>query len=235
MCISLVIPAYNEGKYIGDMLARIEPVHRDFFEVIVVDNASTDDTAAVAARYPWVRVVREDVRGTSPARQRGYLEARGDLVAFVDADNRLPTGWAAFATKQFVQNSNLVGLSGPQFYYDVSRFFRALIYTYWLLAVPAYWATGHVAMAGNFVARRTALQKIGGLDTRFTFYGDDTNLARRLSKVGKMAFIWNFKIYSSPRRFIKEGLVYTAWTYVTAFFTEVFFNRPPTRPYTEVR
>ena len=73
--VSLVIPAHNEEKYLGDCLESIAPQAHRLLEVIVVDNASTDNTAQVAARSPFVRVVHEPRKGLLWARQRGYLES----------------------------------------------------------------------------------------------------------------------------------------------------------------
>lgn len=89
--ISLVIPAYNEEKYLPRLLDSIETARKaysrgaDAVEVIVADNCSTDDTAAVAARYGST-VTRVEKRVIAAARNGGARVARGDLLAFVDAD-----------------------------------------------------------------------------------------------------------------------------------------------------
>src|ERR1700683_4962510 len=95
MTISVVIPAYNEEKYIGACLENIikfEP--ENLLEIIVVNNASTDGTAEAAA-FPKTRVVNEPHKGLTWARQRGLLEARGDLIVCVDADSLMPEDWFA--------------------------------------------------------------------------------------------------------------------------------------------
>src|SRR5947207_1820204 len=118
--ISLVIPAYNEEKYIGDCLQSVNENRNGIFEVIVVDNASSDNTREVASRYLDVRVIRQEKRGTNNARQMGLSEARGDLVAFIDADCRLHNSWYTKLAKKFEENPNMVALSGPPKYYDLS-------------------------------------------------------------------------------------------------------------------
>ena len=86
--ISVVIPCYNQGHYLEEALRSARSaVHR--VEVIVVDDGSTDDTPQVAARYPGIRYVRQENRGLAAARNRGLDEATGDLVVFLDADDRL--------------------------------------------------------------------------------------------------------------------------------------------------
>src|SRR5689334_1513313 len=74
MKLSVVIPAYNEEKYIGACLDElITTAGSDIYEIIVVDNASTDRTAAVARKYKGVKVVREDRKGLTRARQAGLM------------------------------------------------------------------------------------------------------------------------------------------------------------------
>lgn len=86
--ISVVIPCYNQGHYLAEALASARSrVH--LVETIVVDDGSSDDTALVASRYPDVRYVRQENRGLAAARNRGLGESSGDLVIFLDADDRL--------------------------------------------------------------------------------------------------------------------------------------------------
>jgi len=104
MKLSFVIPAYNEEFYIGQCLASVlrEISQNNYnIEVIVVNNASTDNTTAVAVEFSSARVVNEPRKGTSSARNRGYEEARGDIVAFLDADARLSPRWAKRVAEAF--------------------------------------------------------------------------------------------------------------------------------------
>ena len=86
--ISVVIPCYNQGRYLEEAVtSAVSGPHR--VEVIVVDDGSTDETPQVAARHPGLRYVRQDNRGLAAARNRGLAESTGDLVVFLDADDRL--------------------------------------------------------------------------------------------------------------------------------------------------
>src|SRR5689334_19856462 len=118
MRISLVIPAYNEEAYLGDCLDSVIASGARFHEIIVVDNASTDRTAEVAAARSGVRVVHEPVKGLLAARQRGYLESTGEAVAYVDADTRMPKGWYDRADRTLSSRPEVVALSGPARYWD---------------------------------------------------------------------------------------------------------------------
>ena len=123
MKLSFVIPAYNEEacirKCLSSVLKEKERSGLDV-ELIVVNNNSTDRTKDVALSFPSVRVIDEPQKGIVKARQAGYREAHGDIIANVDADNILPEGWIERAFEEFSRNSDLVALSGPLIYYDLS-------------------------------------------------------------------------------------------------------------------
>jgi glycosyltransferase involved in cell wall biosynthesis len=87
--VSVIIPCYNQGKYLGEAIESILAQSYRHFEIIVIDDGSGDETSEVAARYEEVKCVRQENRGLSGARNRGIEESRGELVVFVDADDRL--------------------------------------------------------------------------------------------------------------------------------------------------
>jgi glycosyltransferase involved in cell wall biosynthesis len=90
--ISVVIPCYNQGHFLEEAVKSAVSLAYDV-EVIVVDDGSTDDTPAVATRCIGVRYVRQENRGLAAARNHGFEAAAGDLVIFLDADDRLlPNG-----------------------------------------------------------------------------------------------------------------------------------------------
>lgn len=100
MRLSLIIPAYNEERYIGACLESVIHQTSPPDEVIVVENASTDRTAQIAAAFP-VRVIREDRKGLIHARNRGFDEAKGDILARTDADAVLPARWIETLRRHF--------------------------------------------------------------------------------------------------------------------------------------
>lgn len=121
--ISIIIPAHNEEKNIGSCLSSIiEYSPKNLLEIIVVDNASTDMTAVISQKFPKVRVVYEPEKGSNRARQKGFLEAKGDLLAFVDADSMIAKNWFDTVNEKFSRDKKLVCLSGPYQYYDLPRF-----------------------------------------------------------------------------------------------------------------
>ena len=241
MKLSLIIPAHNEESYLADCLAAASKelaAHRDQgpFEIIVVNNASTDRTAEVAAGFPNVRVVFESRKGLTRARQRGLEEARGEILAYIDADTRMPPGWLARVLAAYDSSDQTVCVSGPYVYYDLPKLKTALVRLYWSwLARPIYRLTRYMAVGGNFAVRKAALQRIGGFDTSIPFYGEDTNIARRLSATGRVVFDMGLVMHTSARRLQAEGFVTTASRYVVNFLCEVVLKRPATTRYRDIR
>lgn len=238
MKLSVVIPAFNEEKYIGATLELlISHAGKDIYEIIVVDNASTDHTATVAKKFKGVKVVREERKGLTRARQAGLMAAKGDLVAYIDADTHIKPEWFHRVKKEFEKNRRLVCLSAPYSLYDVSKWKRVATWTYWnLLAYPTYMLLmKYMVLGANFVARRSVLLKIGGFDESIEFYGEDTDIARRLHKIGKVKFLRKSLVTSSARRMEAEGWFKIGLKYTQNFLSEILLHRPATQNYKDYR
>ena len=235
--ISLIIPAHNEEHYIVDCLeAAIRHSGGKFHEIIVINNNSTDRTRELAEKIPGVRVVDEPNKGLTKARQKGLEVATGDFLAYIDADTRLHSSWYKIAENFFAKHPEAVSLSGPYRYYDGSSFKNYFSHLLWWLNIPiTYSLVGYVLFGGNFIARKDALIKMGGFDKSIAFYGEDTDIARRLNKLGKVFFKMDFFIWSSSRRYQKEGVIKTNYIYAMNFFWEIFFHRPFTNEYIDHR
>jgi glycosyltransferase involved in cell wall biosynthesis len=242
--ISFVVPAYNEEKHIARTLTAIIAETRRSgctTEVIVVNNASTDATAALAASFPEVIVVDEPIKGLVQARRAGFLRASGELIANVDADTIVTEGWLGRVLGEFRRHPGLVALSGPYIYYDVSRSTRAAVRAFYVMGYGFYVVNrfvlrvGSMLQGGNFVVRRAALEEIGGYNPLFSFYGEDTDLARRLNAVGAVKFTFRLPALSSGRRLIEEGLLRIGLRYSMNFVWATFMRRPFTAEWIDVR
>jgi glycosyltransferase involved in cell wall biosynthesis len=100
--VSIVIACYNHGRFLGEAIGSILSQTVAPAEIIVVDDGSTDDTAAVAGRYSRVHYLYQSNKGVSAARNRGMAESAGSHIVFLDADDRflpgaLEAGIACFA------------------------------------------------------------------------------------------------------------------------------------------
>lgn len=233
---SLIIPAFNEEKNIEACLMQaIKNSKSKFHEIIVIDNASTDRTGEIAGAVQGVRVVHEQHKGITRARQRGYLEATGDILAFVDADTRMQSGWIEQIELHF-KRREIVCLSGPYKYFDLAQWQQSVVWLYWhILGYPTYLATGYMAVGGNFAIRKDTLDKMNGFDTSIEFYGEDTNTARRASKFGKVIFSLSFIMPTSGRRLAKEGFLKIGYIYISNFISEVVFKKPSHSKYSDIR
>jgi glycosyltransferase involved in cell wall biosynthesis len=244
MKMSFVIPAYNEEDFIGDCLnSIIKEIDRKNFdvEIIVANNASQDNTGEVAASFRGVKVVHEPQKGMVRARNAGYLVSSGDLIANVDADTRIPPGWVEKVFAEFEKDPNLVALSGPYIYHDLSWINRFLVRIFYYLGyithIINHFVLGKGAMlqGGNFIVRRSALEAIGGYDTSIDFYGEDTDIARRIQKMGKVKFTFGLPMHTTGRRLKREGIVATGLRYSANYFWVLFFKKPFSKKYSDIR
>ncbi len=211
---SIVIPALNEANYLATTLASL--ACQDFsgdYEVIVVDNNSTDNTASIAEAH-GVRVVSEPRPGICRARQTGTENSRGEIVVSTDADTTFPTSWLSSIDKAFSGDPSCVAVAGP------CRFSNApwwgTIYCSVLFNVVYFIAlvTGRVlyVTATNISFKRAVWD---GYDTRLTQGGDELDLLRRLRHRGKVIFLRDNPTMTSARR-IQRGFVYNL--FVTFFY-----------------
>jgi cellulose synthase/poly-beta-1,6-N-acetylglucosamine synthase-like glycosyltransferase len=242
--ISFVVPAYNEEKRLKRNLAAIlAEIKRSGCraEVIVVNNASTDNTGSVAASFPEVIVVDEPVKGLVQARRAGFQRATGALVANVDADTIVTRGWLNRVLDEFRRHPRLVALSGPYIYYDVPRRTRAAVRAFYVMGYGFYMLNrfvlrvGSMLQGGNFVVRRRALEEIGGFNPMFSFYGEDTDLARRLNAVGAVKFTFRLPALSSGRRLREEGVLKIGMRYSMNYVWATFRHRPFTDNWIDIR
>ena len=242
--ISFVVPAYNEEALIASCLRSIqaEIARTDCrAEIIVVDNNSTDGTRRIASSVSGVIIVDEPQRGLVQARSAGCLAARGELIANIDADTMLTKGWLRIALAEFSRSPDLVALSGPCIYYDLPRSTRLVATVFYRIAFATYLfvrfvlGAGSMIQGGNFIISKRALKAAGGFNSNFRFYGEDTELARRLSKVGPVKFSLRLPAYSSGRRFVAEGLIRAGLRYAVNYVWTILFKRPFTVTWSDFR
>ena len=117
MKISLIIPVYNEEKYIARCLDSVLKQKIKPDEVIVVDNNCSDNTLLIVKNYPFVRVVHESKQGMIAARNAGFNAAMYELLARCDADTQLPPNWIVRIHRNFTRYT-IDALTGPIMFYD---------------------------------------------------------------------------------------------------------------------
>lgn len=240
--ISVIICAHNEARYLPACLHSLFAQTRVPDEVLVVNNASTDETRALALQVPGVRVVDEPRKGLPRARETGRLAAAGDLLVYLDADCRAPLTWLAKVEAKFLRDPDLIALSAPYRFYDWDWWGRLLIRAYDFTLAPGtqflvkyLLGIGAVFYGGNFAVRRRALERIGGFDTSITFHGEDTNVGRRLHAAGKVSLYQDCYLYTSARRYVAMGKGTVIRLYVRNFTSELLRHRPKDTTHVDVR
>jgi glycosyltransferase involved in cell wall biosynthesis len=224
MRFSIVVPAYNEAAYLGRALDSL--LHQDYngrYEVIVVDNNSTDGTAAVAAQY-GVSVVKEPQQGVCAARQRGVDCATGEIIISTDADTTQPRDWLRTIDARFAESERVVAVAGPCRYQDPSWWAKAYPVLLFGLVAKVYALTGFVfyVSATNIAVRRTAFP---GYDLRLTQGGDELDLVRRLRRRGHVSWERQNVVTTSARR-LQRGLLYNVFvTFFVYYLLAYWFNR----------
>jgi glycosyltransferase involved in cell wall biosynthesis len=232
--VSIVIPAYNEEFEIGSCIDSVKKYGGSHIkEIIVVDNASTDRTAQIATAH-GAFVVHEPRKGTNNARQSGAEVASRNIIAFIDADTRVPPGWVEKIEEAFA-DPQVALMSGPYRYIEAPWHWRLFLNAVWWTSPITYFFFPYIAMGGNVVVRRQFFEAVGGFDRKFTFYGDDTDLAQRMHAVGKTLWRMDFFIYSSARRFRADGIIKTNTLYMLNYFWSVLFGRPYTLTHEDFR
>ncbi len=226
--VSVVIAAYNEEKYIGATIEAALALKYRYFEIIVVDNHSTDATAAIIMKYPAVKYILEKRQGVQFARAAGQEAATGDIVAFLDADCIPPPDWLTRCVARLANGA--VAVAGPYYYYDngrlfgiVSLFIQQVCYTLTNSFLQLLHIGGTMAF-GNVVVTQEAILAIGGINTKIVFYGDDTNFAKQLTKVGSVIYDPRIIVGSSARRFKELGLMRTLRLYWWFFIREAILK-----------
>jgi glycosyltransferase involved in cell wall biosynthesis len=240
--ITVIVCAHNEARFLASCLHSLLAQTRPPDELLVINNASTDATRAVAQQIPNVRVVDEPRKGLVVARETGRRASRGSILVYVDADCRAPLTWLERIERHFARDNDLIALSGPYRYYDWDRWGRLLIRAYDFTLAPATLVLvkyilrlGTIFYGGNFAVRRSALDWIGGFDTSIDFHGEDTNLGRRLFKVGKVSLQYDCFLYTSARRYIAMGKGAVFRLYMRNFTSELLHRRPKDTSHVDVR
>lgn len=123
---SVIVCAFNEEQLLPGCLHSLLQQSFPPYEIIVINNASTDRTAAVAS-IPGIRVVDEPRKGLVVARETGRQVSTGDVLVYVDADCRAPREWLELVSREFTGPHPPAAVTGPYRFYDWDVFGRVLV------------------------------------------------------------------------------------------------------------
>ncbi len=211
--ISVVIPAYNEEEYITYCLQSIKRQNFKDFELIVVDNNSTDKTAEIA-RHFGARVVKEKIQGITPAREKGFKEAKAEIIARTDADSQVPGDWLERIYNIFQNNHDVVAISGGHKSINCGKYIDILL-DFWVNYIVFYISKllmGHYQFTGpNYAVRKSIWEKTE-IHSDDQLVHEDMDLSCHMAMFGKIAYHPEIKTVFSARRY-KKRLFYTIIEY----------------------
>jgi glycosyltransferase involved in cell wall biosynthesis len=165
--VTVVIPCYNQASFLGEAIESVQRQTHVRREVIVVDDGSTDDTAAVAAQYAGVRLLRQANRGLSGARNSGMAAACGAYLVFLDADDRLLPRALEHGLKCLAEHPEAAFTYGKYFIvYDnrtqPSHWWPRVEQDYYMHLLKVNYIGMHAAV----MYRREVFEAVGGFDER---------------------------------------------------------------------
>lgn len=198
--VSVVVCAYNAERTMFACLASLEKLNYPNYEVIVVNDGSTDQTREISEHFGYVRLINQENKGLSAARNVGIAASEGEIVAFTDSDCVADPDWLHYLITTFIR-SGRAAVGGPNFPPPEDTLVPSAV------AVSPGGPT-HVLMSDdvaehipgcNMAFKKTALEEINGFDPVFRAAGDDVDLCWRLQNQGYQigfspaAVVWHFR------------------------------------------
>lgn len=183
--LTFIVPAHNEELLIGETIRALHLAARaanERYEIIVVDDASSDATAAVASRG-GAEVVSVQQRQIAAARNAGAAQARGNLLVFVDADTHVPA-IVVNAAVRAIRGGAVGGGARARFEGPVPIYARIMAWL-WLRVIQPF---GHLASGCFLFCTKAAFEAAGGFDTTL-YAAEDAVMSRRLRRLGPFVIL----------------------------------------------
>ncbi len=198
--MSLIIPVFNEEKYIANCLDSVMKQRTAPDEVIVVNNNCTDGTLDIVKKYPHIRIVDEKQQGMIAARNAGFNAASGEVVARCDADTKLPPNWIARIHRNFEHHA-IDALTGLVMFYDAPIKTSLIARAYLDLMKPLLRGK-ETLMGPNMVIKKTMWEQVkNNVCLNDKEVHEDIDLAYHIHEVGGVIKRDNrLIVYTSSRR-----------------------------------
>lgn len=202
---SVVVPAYNEEKAIGKCLKHLSrQITNKSYEVILVNNNSTDLTVDIAKKYQNqlnLKIIHQSLKGRGAARYLGFQTAKGKIILSTDADAFAPPNWISTLSSPIESETCIASTSACTFH-DCSS--RLLPFLNWIQPIAmhlyrfilgSYWLNGF-----SFAIKSNIYRQIGGFDPHLNAL-EDVYISDQVKKVGKIVLVSQTKVSVSGRRF----------------------------------
>jgi O-antigen biosynthesis protein len=209
--VSVVVCSYNADRTLGACLESLQRLNYPDYEVIHVDDGSTDLTGQIASKAASVRCIRHEKNlGLSAARNTGLAASTGEIIAFTDADCRADNDWLYYLVSGLA-SGEFAGIGGPNLLPPEDSAVAAAV-----MVSPG--GPAHVMLTDrqaehipgcNMAFLKSVLEEIGGFDPIFHAAGDDVDICWRLQQAGykigfsPAAFVWHYR-RSTVREYLKQ-------------------------------
>ena len=228
--ISVVIPTFQEGRYLTKVLSRMAET-KPPIEIVVVDSGSQDNTVEIARQFTdKVYSIRE--RGISKAKNHGAQQASGDILVFLDADVKPPKDFVEKVLEVF-NDITVVGAT-CHIVPEHPNLSETVFFQFYNLLIRMC-SKFEPHSRGEFLAvKKKSFLTVGGFDETMPCL-EDHELAHRLSKLGKFVFIKDLVVYESLRRFRKLGFFKVVGTWITDYISFMLRGKPISKVWSPVR
>ncbi len=212
--VSVVVASYNGGRTLPACLDSLRHLHYPNYEVILVDDGSTDNTPQIARHYPEVRAIHQENKGLSEARNVGIRAASGEIVAFTDSDCVVDEDWLYYTVGDLLK-TDAAAIGGHNFPPPEDNPIAGCV-------AVAPGGPAHVMLNDrdaehipgcNMIFWKWALDEIEGFDPIFRAAGDDVDVCWRLLQRGKKiafshaGFVWHYR-RNSVEAYVKQQTGY---------------------------
>jgi GT2 family glycosyltransferase len=228
--VSVIVCSYNGGKTLPACLESLGKLNYPEYEVILVDDGSTDDTAHIAAQFPGVRYIHQTNHGLSHARNTGAAAAKGEVFVYTDSDCMADTDWLYYLIGT-LESGDYAGVGGPNVPPPAQNWVQACV-----AAAPG--GPSHVLLTDviaehipgcNMAFHRWAFENIGGFDPEYHKAGDDVDFCWRIQQAGGViafsptAIVWHHRRFTL-RAFLKQQDGYGEAESLLRFKHLIFFG-----------
>ena len=201
--VSVIVCSYNGGQTLEACLRSLKKIDYPDYEVVVVDDGSTDHTKEILSHHPWVNAIYQTNHGLSVARNVGAAAATGEILAYTDSDCMADPDWLYYLVGTLL-SGNYAGVGGPNISPPAQNWHQACV-----AAAPG--GPSHVLLTDvvaehipgcNMAFYRWAFEKVGGFDPEYRKAGDDVDFCWRLQQEGEViafspsAIVWHYRRFT---------------------------------------
>src|SRR5881398_448178 len=228
--VSVIVCSYNGGRTLAACLDSLGRLNYSDYEIILIDDGSTDDTRDIAEQFPHVRYIYQENHGLSHARNTGAAAAKGEVFAYTDSDCMADVDWLYYLIGTLL-SCDYAGVGGPNVPPPAQNWIQACV-----AAAPG--GPSHVLLTDivaehvpgcNMAFYRWAFENIGGFDAEYHKAGDDVDFCWRLQQAGCViafsatAIVWHHRRFTL-RAFLKQQDGYGEAESLLRFKHLIFFG-----------